>query len=180
MNAMSFLITTLFDLYLMVVLLRVWLQWARADFYNPFSQFVTKATNPLLRPLRRLIPGWGGIDLASLVLALLVSLTKVVVVHLLFGANLVVTAIAIEVLVSVLKEAFSLVFWILIIRAILSWISQGYNPVEAVLHQLTEPLLAPIRRFLPPMGGFDLSILVLLLGLQFLQILLTDIISVIF
>ncbi|MFT4928825.1 MAG: YggT family protein [Phenylobacterium sp.] len=174
MNAMNFLIGTLFDLYLMVVLLRLWLQWARADFYNPFSQFVTKATNPLLKPLRKVIPGWGGFDFASLVLALLVAGAKVVVLVLLSGGGFPLVAILIQSVVTVLKEAFTLVFWVLILRAILSWISQGNNPVEAVMHQLTEPLLAPVRRILPSMGGFDLSILVVLLGMQFLQILMAD------
>ena len=73
MNTAYFLINTVFDLYLMVILLRVWLQWARADFYNPMSQMVVKLTNPLVIPLRRVIPGFGGIDLASVVLALVIA-----------------------------------------------------------------------------------------------------------
>ncbi len=174
MNAINFLITTFFDLYLMVVLLRFWLQWAKADFYNPFSQFVTKATNPLLRPLRRVIPGLGGFDLASIVLAFLVVATKFTIIALLSGHGFPVLAIVIQSLIGVLKEAFNLVFWVLVIRAILSWVSQGQNPVEAVLHQLTEPMLEPIRKVIPAMGGLDLSVLVLLVGLQFIQILLGD------
>lgn len=55
MNSIGFLVSTLFDLYIMVVLLRIWLQWARADFYNPFSQFIVKATQPVVGPLRRII-----------------------------------------------------------------------------------------------------------------------------
>lgn len=180
MNSINFLVDTLFNLYLMVVLLRLWLQWARADFYNPFSQFVTKATNPILRPLRRVIPSLGGFDLASLVLALLVVATKVVLLQLISGGGFPIFAIVIETFKTVLKEALTLVTWVLIIRAILSWVSQGHNPVEAVFHQLTEPMLAPIRRVLPSMGGFDLSILVLLLGLQFLQILVSDIMHMVF
>lgn len=76
--------------------------------------------------------------------------------------------------VDVIKEAFSLVFWVLILRAILSWVSQGQNPVEYVLHQLTEPFLAPIRKVLPPIGGLDLSVLVAIIALQFIQLLLQD------
>ena len=76
--------------------------------------------------------------------------------------------------ITVLREAFSLVFWILIIRAILSWVSQGYNPVAAVFEQLTEPMLRPIRKVIPPLGGLDLSILVLIIAMQFLQILMMD------
>ncbi|MCT7653915.1 YggT family protein [Oceanimonas sp. NS1] len=76
MNTAYYLINTVFDLYLMVVLLRIWLQLARADFYNPFSQFVVKATNPVLKPLRRLIPGFFGIDMAAVLLALIVATIK--------------------------------------------------------------------------------------------------------
>jgi YggT family protein len=177
MNALYFLIDNLFNLYLMVVLLRLWLQWARADFYNPFSQFVTKATNPFLRPLRTMIPGWGGFDFSSLVLAILVGASKVLVIQLIFSSGFSWTLIAIGSVVTVLKEAFTLIFIILIVRAIMSWVSQGHSPIESVLHQLTEPMLAPIRRVIPPMGGLDLSILVFLLGLQALQILMSDILN---
>lgn len=75
---------------------------------------------------------------------------------------------------SVLKEFLTLVFWVLILRAILSWVSQGSSPVEYVLQQLTEPFLAPIRRILPPMGGLDLSVLVAIIGLKFIELLLAD------
>ena len=78
---------------------------------------------------------------------------------------------AISGLITVFKEAMNLVFWVLIIRAILSWVSQGHNPIEAIFHQLTEPMLRPIRKIIPPIGGLDLSILVLIIALQFFQIL---------
>ena len=75
------------------------------------------------------------------------------------------------------REQLNLLFWVLIIRALLSWVSQGYNPIEAVFHQLTEPMLRPIRKVIPPLGGLDLSILVLIIGLQFLQFLVMDLIG---
>ncbi|GAB3011162.1 YggT family protein [Bowmanella dokdonensis] len=175
MNSVNFLVSVLFDLYLMVVILRLWLQLARADFYNPFSQFVVKATHPLVGPMRRLLPSVGRLDTATLVLALLVAMAKVFVLTMMTGTvglnplNLLITASLI-----VIKETFSLMFWVLIIRAILSWVSQGRNPIELVLHQLTEPMLAPIRRIIPPLGGLDLSVLVAIIALQFLQILFQD------
>ena len=79
MQAIVFLLNALFDIYLMVVLLRIWLQWARADFYNPLSQFVVKATHPILAPMRRVIPSLGGLDLAAVLLALIVASLKVTV-----------------------------------------------------------------------------------------------------
>ncbi|MCG7535210.1 YggT family protein [Pseudoalteromonas sp. OOF1S-7] len=174
MNAMQFLVGIIFDLFLMVVLLRFWLQLVKADFYNPLSQAVIKATSFAVNPLRKLIPGFGGLDLASLILALLVGFAKMSVLMLMFGGYWDAMGAAISGALTVVKEAFSLVFWILIIRAILSWVAQGYNPIAAVFDQLTEPMLRPIRKVIPPLGGLDLSILVLLIGMQFLQILVMD------
>ncbi|ACJ30362.1 Conserved hypothetical protein [Shewanella piezotolerans WP3] len=174
MNAFSFLVSTVFDLYLMVVILRIWLQLARADFYNPFSQFIVKATHPIVGPLRRVIPSFGNFDTASFVLAITVVVAKFVLLSLMAGAAIDIATILLVSLVSVLKEAGVLLFWMLILRAILSWVSQGHNPIEMVMGQLTEPLLAPIRRMLPQMGGLDLSLLVMMIILNFLNILLAQ------
>jgi YggT family protein len=174
MNAMQFLISTLFDLFLMVVLLRFWLQWAKADFYNPMSQFVVKATSFAVKPLRKIIPGFGGLDLASLLLAFIVAIAKISTLMLVMYGAWAIQPVLIQAFITVLKEGLNLIFWVLIIRAILSWVSQGYNPIEAVFHQLTEPMLKPIRKILPSMGGLDLSVLVLIIGIQFLQMLLMD------
>ena len=178
-EAFLFLIDTFFNLYLMVIFLRLWLQWVRADFYNPLSQFVVKATNPLLIPMRKIIPSVGALDTACVVLALLVAMGKTVTLQLLFGGvslQMTLTG-SVAVLIS---EAFSLLFWVVIIRAILSWFSQGKNPMELILMQLTEPLLRPIRRIVPPIGGLDLSVLVLLVALQFLQILVKSVLGSLF
>ncbi|TMO58547.1 YggT family protein [Pseudoalteromonas aurantia] len=177
MNAMQFLIGVVFDLFLMVVLLRFWLQLAKADFYNPLSQTVVKATSFAVNPLRKIIPGVGGLDLASLILAFLVGFAKISVLMVLFYGGWNPVGAAITGAMTVLKEAFSLVFWVLIIRAILSWVAQGYNPIAAVFDQLTEPMLRPIRKVIPPLGGLDLSILVLIIGMQFLQILMMDLLG---
>jgi YggT family protein len=176
MSAMQFLVNTLFELYLMVVLLRFWLQLARADFYNPFSQFVVKATHPIVGPLRRVLPSIGRMDTATLVLALLVAGLKIVVLNLIAGnTNINPLGLVIGSFYLVVKEALSLMMWVLIIRAIMSWVSQGYNPMDMVLGQLTEPLLAPIRRRLPSLGGLDLSVMVVILVIIFLQKLLGDV-----
>jgi YggT family protein len=176
MSAMQFLVSTLFELYLMVVLLRFWLQLARADFYNPFSQFVVKATHPIVGPLRRVLPSIGRIDTATLVLALLVAGLKIVALNLLIGnTSFNPLGLVIGSFYLVVKEALSLMMWVLIIRAIMSWVSQGYNPMDMVLGQLTEPLLAPIRRRLPSLGGLDLSVMVVILVIIFLQKLLGDV-----
>lgn len=177
MNTAYYLINTLCDLYLMVVLLRIWLQLARADFYNPVSQFVLKATNPILVPLRRFIPGFFGIDMAGLLLAALVVALKL---GLLYALNIIGEAPsggliwALLIVLTIVKKAGVMLFWVLIVRALLSWVSQGNNPIEYLMFQLTEPLLSPIRRFIPAMGGLDLSMLVLFIILQVLNFIMTD------
>lgn len=174
MNAMTFLITTLFDLYLMVVILRIWLQLARADFYNPFSQFIVKATHPIIAPMRRVLPSFGRFDTASFVLALLVVIVKVTLISIIAGAGIDVLLFLMFAFVTVIKKAGVLLFWMLIIRAILSWFNQGYNPIVMVMGQLTEPVLAPIRRIIPPMGGLDLSVMLVIIGMNFLNMLLAQ------
>ncbi|MCF2948373.1 YggT family protein [Paraglaciecola aquimarina] len=179
MSSVQFLIGTLFDLYLMVVLLRLWLQFARADFYNPFSQFVVKATHPLVAPMRRLLPSIGRLDTATLVLALLVAGLKIVVLNLVVhGVGVNPLSLLIISAVIVFKEALTLVMYVLILRAIMSWVSQGRNPMELVLAQLTEPMLAPIRRRMPDLGGLDLSVMVVILLLLFIQKLLGDLFGI--
>ncbi len=179
MNAMSYLISTLFDIYIMVVILRVWLQAARADFYNPFSQFIVKVTQPVVAPLRRLIPSLGSIDLATILFAYLLSVLKFIVLVFMASSGAVIFSFDFLLfgLLSLIKAAGGLLFWILLIRAILSWVSQGRSPIEYVFHQLTEPMLRPIRRIIPAMGGFDLSILVLFIVLQFANFLMGDLIG---
>lgn len=179
MNSMSFLVSTLFDLYIMVVILRIWLQAARADFYNPFSQFIVKATQPVVAPLRRVIPSIGSLDMATLLFAYLLCVGKYVALVLIasggnfsFGVDFLFLG-----LLSLIKAAGGLLFWVLLLRAILSWVSQGRSPIEYVFHQLTEPMLAPIRRIIPAMGGFDLSVLVLFIVLQFANMLMGDVIG---
>ncbi|EKO3993799.1 YggT family protein [Vibrio fluvialis] len=179
MNAMSFLISTLFDIYIMVVILRIWLQAARADFYNPFSQFVVKATQPVVGPLRRVIPSIGSLDLATVLFGYVLCILKYVALILIASRGGVVFSADFLLLglLSLVKAAGGLLFWVLLLRAILSWVSQGRSPVEYVFHQLTEPMLAPIRRIIPMMGGFDLSVLVLFIALQFANFLMGDIIG---
>ena len=179
MSSVQFLIDFVFNIYLMVVLLRLWLQFARADFYNPFSQFVVKATQPIVAPMRRILPSIGRLDTATLVLALLVAGLKIVALNLVLGGtSFNILSIVILSFVIVIKEALTLVMYVLIMRAIMSWVSQGKNPMELVLGQLTEPMLAPIRKRMPDMGGLDLSVMVVIVLLLFIQKLLGDLFGI--
>ncbi len=186
-TVLDFLLTTLFQLYIAIVLLRFLLQWARADFYNPLSQFVLKLTTPLLRPLRRIIPGFGGWDLATLVLAWLLAMVQVTLVGtqisqynipgLLDGQSLSLFGVMLISLLDIFALSVSLFLIAIIIQAVSSWFNPGhYNPVTVVLYSLTEPLLRPARRLLPPISGIDLSPLLVLLALQVLKMLVVTLV----
>lgn len=175
-NAGVFLIKTLFGIYEIIILLRFLMQIVRADFYNPISQFVVKATSLPLKPLRRLIPGAAGMDMASLVLLLVVIIVELLLLSLVstlpmpsaFG----LVALA---LVELLKLTINVFLFSVIILAILSWVSPGgYNPVANLLFQITAPLMRPARRMLPPMGGLDLSPMLVIIALYLLILLLVD------
>lgn len=173
MEAIVYLLRFAFDALLMILIMRVWLQWVKADFYNPLSQFIVKVSNPLVVPLRRIIPGLGGLDLATLLVAYVVATLKFVTLAALAGESLGVLAFYIGLLVLV-KQAGFLLFVIMIIMAIMSWVVQGYNATLMVLSQLTEPFLNPIRKVIPNMGGLDLSMLVAFLAMNVINILLTS------
>ncbi|TKB47121.1 YggT family protein [Thalassotalea mangrovi] len=178
MEAVNFLLNFLFDTYIMILLLRVWLQAARADFYNPFSQFVVKATAPVVNPFRRLIPGFGGVDVATLVVALLVGIGKFVVLSLLNGAPIDVLSFVLIGALFTIKQAGFLVFWVMILMALMSWVVQHGNPIQLVFHQLTQPILNPIRRVLPDLGGLDLSVLIALVALNFLNLFIAGLLPI--
>lgn len=159
-QALVYVIQTLGSLYLLIILLRFILQLVRADFYNPLSQFTVRATQPLLKPLRRVIPGFGGVDLAALVLAVLVQLALMMVVVVLLGASIggLFPALLIWALLGVASLFLKVFFFALIVSVILSWVApQTHNPAAELVNQICEPLLAPFRRILPNLGGLDLS-----------------------
>lgn len=179
MSSVSFLITTVFDLYIMIVLMRVWLQATRADFYNPFSQFIVKATQPVVGPLRRFIPSIGSIDVATILFAYVLCVLKFILLVLTASGGAMGFSVFYLLLglLTLIKQAGGMIFWVLLIRAILSWISQGRSAIEYVFFQITEPVLAPVRRILPNMGGLDLSVLVVFILLQFANMLMGDLIG---
>ena len=159
-QALVYVIQTLGSLYLLIILLRFILQLVRADFYNPLSQFTVRATQPLLKPVRRIIPGFGGVDLAALVLAVLVQLALMMVVVVLLGASIagLFPALLIWALLGVASLFLKVFFFALIVSVILSWVApQTHNPAAELVNQICEPLLAPFRRLLPNLGGLDLS-----------------------
>jgi YggT family protein len=173
MEAIIYLLRFVFDALLMILIVRVWLQWVKADFYNPLSQFIVKVSNPIVVPLRRIIPGVGGIDLATILVAYVVATLKFVALAALAGESLGALAFYIGLLVLI-KQAGFLLFVLMIVMAVMSWVVQGYNATLMILNQLTEPFLNPIRKIIPNMGGLDLSMLVAFLAMNVINILLSN------
>ena len=145
----------------------------RADFYNPVSQFIVRATHPLVKPLRKIIPSVAGLDLASLVLAIVVQLVLMALTLMLMGYGLGdPLQLLVWSIVGVTALFLKVFFFALIISVILSWVAQGsHNPTAMLINQICEPLLAPIRRMLPSMGGMDLSPIVAFLLLNLIDML---------
>ncbi|EJN21585.1 putative integral membrane protein [Pseudomonas sp. GM78] len=169
-DAAIFVIQTLGSLYLLIVLLRFILQLVRANFYNPLCQFAVKATQPLLKPLRRVIPSMFGLDMSSLVLALVVQMALFAVILLLSGYSIDVLFLAPWALIGIFALFLKILFWAMIISVILSWVAPGsHNPGAELVQQITEPVLAPFRRIIPNLGGLDISPIFAFIALQLLQ-----------
>ncbi|MDG4560732.1 MAG: YggT family protein [Candidatus Competibacter phosphatis] len=178
MTATVFLIQTVFGFYILAVMLRFLLQCVRADFYNPLVQFLVRITNPLLLPLRRFVPGYRGLDLASVVLAFALQLLEVLLVTALFGRSLDIGGVLLVTVMELLKLLINIYLWGVIIQAVLSWINPDpRHPAARVLAQLTAPLLRPARRLLPPVSGVDLSPVLVVVALIFVSLLLQDLLG---
>jgi YggT family protein len=173
-NAGTFLIDVIFGLYIGAVMLRLFLQWARADFYNPLSQAIVKVTNPVLRPLRRYIPAIGRVDTASVVLILALQMLNLWLSLALSGAvGAGIGGIAVMAVAELLSKALYIFMFAIFIQVIASWVSPGaYNPALSLVDSITGPVLRPLRSVLPSLGGLDLSPMLALVGLQLAQMLL--------
>jgi len=169
-NAGVFLINTVFGMYILIVMLRFLLQLVRGDFYNPVSQFLVKATSPVLVPLRRVIPGLFGIDFASVLLLLVLQITQIVLVGLIKGYAFQPLGLVVMSIAELASLTLNIFFFSILIQVILSWVNPGtYNPVTSLLYGLNEPLLRPARRLIPPVSGFDFSPLVVGVVLKLLE-----------
>jgi YggT family protein len=148
------------------------LQWARADFYNPISQFVVKATSPVLRPLRQVIPGYAGMDLAALVLVWLLKTIELGLLVLVLGQGASALGAFGWAIPAVVELFINVFLFAILIRVILSWVSPDpYNPAVALLGRLTDPIMRPAQRIIQPIGGIDLSPMVVIIGLVLLEML---------
>lgn len=172
-NVGVFLVETLFSLYIGAVLIRFLLAWSRANFYNPLSQFLVKITNPVLVPLRRMIPAMGKLDTAAIVLALGLMIIKVFLLVGMQGSSVGVPVVLTYSIVELLRMVIHIYIFALIIQAVLSWVGNSYgNPLADILNSLTDPILRPIRNIVPTIGMVDLSPMVAILLLYVVLIVL--------
>ena len=163
-DAALFLVDMILGIYILLVLLRFLLQLTRADFYNPISQFIVRATNPPLVRLRRFIPGLLGIDLAALVLLIAMEALRISLTALLLGNHPRFAGVILLSLGELAKLAGYTVIFGIFIRALLSWFSHGLqHPITRLLGSFTDPILRPARRIVPVIGGLDLSPLIVFL-----------------
>jgi YggT family protein len=170
-TAVFFVVQTLFELYMLCFLLRLVLQLTRADFHNPLSQFIVRVTSPIVTPLRRIIPPIRGLDTATLLVFLAFETLAVWILAKTAGITLPIAALVYLVPLRALYTVIRMYVFAILIYAILSFVSPGtYNPISSVLASICEPLLRPVRRIIPAIGGLDLSPLFVLIGLQALMI----------
>lgn len=167
-NPLVFLIRTLFDIYTSIMMLRFLLQQVRADFYNPISQFIVKLTNPLVMPARRIVPGYRGYDLATLLLVLVLIVLKIVLLAGLKGLSVDTISLLLVALQELVLLIINVFMFAIFVQAILSWVNPDpYHPVSSLLRSLTYPVLRPFQQIIKPVSGIDLSPLVALIALMF-------------
>ena len=160
-DATLFLVDTILGIYILLILVRFLLQLVRADFYNPISQFIVRATNPPLVRLRRFIPGFWGVDLAALLLLIAMEVLRISLTAMLLGHSPSWAGIIFLSLGELAKLAVYTIIFSIFIRALLSWFSNGLqHPITRLLGSFTDPILHPVRRILPATGGIDLSPLI--------------------
>ncbi len=174
-QALIFIVGTLSQLYLFVMLLRLWLPWLGADFRNPIAQGILRLTSPLVIPVRRLIPPIGRLDTATVLVAFALQYLTILVILLIGGSMVGILPIAITALLDLVILSCRLFTFAIIIHIVLSWIAPGtFNPATALISSLVEPVLRPFRRIVPSLGGLDISPIFAIILLQALSIVIVQ------
>lgn len=176
MRALQFLIETISHLFILVLLVRLVMPFVHINYRNQVVQGILKITSPLVVPLRRVLPSVGKVDTATLIVAFAIQYLAILVISAVGGGllpdPLIIAWVALIELVVLLIKLFA---YAIIVRIILSWVAPTqYNPVTEIVGAITEPLLAPARRVIPPIGGLDISPMFVMIALFFLSILVED------
>jgi YggT family protein len=173
---MAFLVSTLIGIYILLLMLRLLLQWARADFYNPISQALVKVTSPVLVPLRRVVPPLGPIDTASVLAMLGLQLLSLWLATAMRGQNWSGSALAVFSVWELINLMLNIFLVCIIVRVIMSWVgSTSHHPALLLIDQLADKLTAPLQRYAVMGGGIDFSPAIVMLGIFFLKMLLQPI-----
>jgi len=176
MRALIYIIDALSTLMTLVLLLRFWLPWFRVDFHNPLARGILQLTSPIVNPLRRVVPSVGRIDSATVLLAFLLQAITLILVRLLAGGTPGARYVVLGALFGLISLSLRMFMFAIIIRIVLSWVAPlTHNPVTAVLARITEPLLQPFRRMIPPLGGLDISPVIAIVLLGAVSIVLEDV-----
>lgn len=171
--ALIFIISTIAQLYLLVMLLRFWLPWVRADFRNPIAQLILRVTSPLIIPVRRLIPSIGRLDTATVIVAFGLQYLTILIILTISGIAPAILPIALTSIIDLVMLSLRLFTFAILIHIILSWIAPAtFNPATAFIAMLVAPVLRPVRRLIPPIGGLDISPIFAIIGLHAVAIFL--------
>ena len=170
MNPFIFLIDTLFYFYSLLLMLRLLLQWVRADFYNPMSQFIVKVTSPVVVPVRRLIPSIGRLDLATLILVIAFTSIKILLISWIMGLPFNAAWLFFLALIETFILLLDIFLFSILILAIMSWINPDpRHPAAALLRSISNPVMKPLQQRIPPVGGMDISPMVAIIIIYFIK-----------
>lgn len=173
LNAMLFLISTVFDLFIFVLVIRVILAWAGADYTHPITKFVVQLTSWIVKPLKKFLPDMKGIETSTLVVILVVELIKFLIISLLSFGFPNMLGLLLLVFADAIKRFLELLFFAILLQAIMSWV-QPNAPINRVLDVFTSPIMGPLRRYVPPVAGIDISPIPALIILQLLIIVVVN------
>lgn len=166
-NALYFIVKSLVQLYLLVLLLRIWLPVLRVDFRNPVAQGILRLTSPLVVPVRRFVPALGRVDTATVLVALLIQIAALYLLAGIRGIAPPPLAMLLAAVLELILLSLRLFSFAILLYIIIGWIAPGtHNPAVSLLHGLTEPVLRPFRQVIPAIGGLDISPVFAIIGLQ--------------
>lgn len=172
-QALYFIVKTLAQLYLLLLLLRFWLPVLRADFRNPIAQGILRFTSPLVIPVRRIVPPIGRLDTSTILVAYVLEFLLVLVLLAIQNFTVRTVPVAITAVFELAILSLNLFFFVILIKIILSWVApHNYNPITSLLTTMSEPVLRPFRRVVPLIGGIDISPIFAIVMLKAAEIIL--------
>ena len=177
-NLSYFIVDSLLSIYIALLIIRILLAWVKADFYNPIAQFIVKVTDPMVNPVRRIIPALGRIDSATWLLIFGLSLLHLYLILTIREVQFHIVQIIPIAIIAVAEKLITILLYSVMIRAVMSWFVNSYsnsNPMLSILDSLTQPMLSLARRYVPPAGVIDLSAMAVIFVLYCVLIMLRSV-----